>query len=125
MQEWNFFLRGDSAVEDAGAPPAAWLSQTAWSEIAFLDATMPGLQGIKESLSTDRGWSDWGGSEAPQDKPLPAGPHLCLFSHTIPPHSATQQTIEPSSRIPAWRSAGTARTSVANPHTERMIPRTV
>lgn len=73
VQEWNFFLRGDSAVEDAGPPPAKWLSQSSWNEVVFLDATMPGLQGIKDSLSTDGGWNEWGGSEAPQDRTLPSG----------------------------------------------------
>ena len=83
MQEWNFFLRGDSAVQDAGTPPAKWLSQAAWNELVYLDSTMPGLEGIKESLSTDYGWHDWGGSEAPQDKPFPGGAgHACPMYYT-------------------------------------------
>lgn len=73
MQEWNYFLRGDAGVQDAGPPPAAWLTPDSWNNICFLDAKIPCLQGLKESIENDAGWNKWQQSEAPEQDAYPGG----------------------------------------------------
>jgi hypothetical protein len=73
LQEWNYFLRGDAGVLEAGSPPASWLTSVAWNNVCFLDANIPSLQGLKASIEQDAGWQRWYGAEAPEQVPYPGG----------------------------------------------------
>jgi hypothetical protein len=73
LQEWNYFLRGDAGVQDAGSPPAKWLTAVAWNNVCYLDAKFSRLQGLKASIEQDASWQRWYTSETPELMPYPTG----------------------------------------------------
>lgn len=67
-------------MQDVGSPPATWLTADAWNNICFLDAKIPCLQGLKESIEKDAGWYKWQASEAPEQEAYPGG----MLTNTVP-----------------------------------------
>jgi hypothetical protein len=73
VQEWSFMMRGAPlALVDSSANPT-WLSGKQWSEICWLNANVPSMHGVRQSiLDSGQAWQIWL-QQGRQDAALPGG----------------------------------------------------
>jgi hypothetical protein len=77
LQEWAFMTRGSTASTSSNTTVGpSWLPAKQWSDIIRLDANVPSMQGIRQSLASDEGWLSWSQSPCPQNTPFPGGAHF-------------------------------------------------
>jgi hypothetical protein len=88
LQEWAFMTRGSTASTSSNMTKGpSWLPAKQWSDIIWLDANVPSMQGIRQSLASDEGWLSWSQNPCPQNTPFPGGAqfhasngrHTCLL----------------------------------------------
>jgi dynein heavy chain len=75
-EEWAFFLKPQSPLpEGAPANPAAgWLDDKSWNALLQMEAGVPSLAGLKDSIVANlAAWEAFSTADAPQTEPLPGG----------------------------------------------------
>jgi len=72
--EMDFFLKGNTSLDEVEAKPFKWISENGWKDAVKLD-TMGGIwEGFLQAVkSNERAWKDWFDLEAPEMNPMPCG----------------------------------------------------
>jgi len=74
--EFDFFLKGNTSLDEVEEKPHKWMSENGWKDAIKLDS----LGGVFENLaqnikSNEKAWKDWYDLETPEMSPMPCGYH--------------------------------------------------
>ena len=72
--ELDFFLKGNTSLDEVEAKPFKWITANGWKDAVKLDTMGPAWEGLLESIKkNEKEWKAWYDLEAPEMTPMPCG----------------------------------------------------
>jgi len=72
--EMDFFLKGNTSLDEVEANPFKWMSDNGWKDAVKLDLMGGVWDGFLQAVkSNGNAWKDWFDLEAPEMSPMPCG----------------------------------------------------
>lgn len=72
--ELDFFLKGNTGLDEIEAKPFKWITANGWKDAVKLDTMGPVWEGFLESIKkNEKEWKAWYDLEAPEMSPMPCG----------------------------------------------------
>jgi len=71
---FDFFIKGNTSIEKASAPPYPWISEAGWHDLNRLMTLDETLASVEEDIKSDpKQWQDWYDLDAPESVDYPMG----------------------------------------------------
>lgn len=72
--ELDFFLKGNTSLDEIEAKPHKWMSENGWKDAIKLDEMGGVFDGFVQNVkSNEKAWKEWYDLEAPEMNPMPSG----------------------------------------------------
>jgi len=72
--ELDFFLKGNTSLDEVEPKPFRWLTNNGWKDAVKLDSMGGVWEGFLETIKkNEKAWKDWYDLEAPEMSPMPCG----------------------------------------------------
>lgn len=73
-QEFDFFLKGNTSLDEVEEKPHRWMSDNGWKDAIKLDEMGGVFDGLAQNIkSNEKAWKDWFDLETPEMSPMPCG----------------------------------------------------
>jgi len=73
-KELDFFLKGNTSLDEVEEKPFKWISNNGWKDAVKLDSMGGVFDGFLLSIKQhERLWKEWYDLEAPENNPMPCG----------------------------------------------------
>jgi dynein heavy chain len=73
-EELDFFLKGNTSLDEVEAKPHKWISENGWKDAVKLDEMGGVFEGFCQNVkSNEKAWKEWYDLEAPEMNPMPSG----------------------------------------------------
>lgn len=72
--EFDFFLKGNTSLDEVDEKPHKWISDNGWKDAIKLDSMGGVFDGFAQNIkSNEKAWKDWYDLECPEMSPIPCG----------------------------------------------------
>lgn len=73
-QEFDFFLKGNTSLDEVEEKPHSWMSDIGWKDAVKLDSMGDVFDGLVQNIkSNEKVWKNWYDLETPEMSPMPCG----------------------------------------------------
>lgn len=72
--EFDFFLKGNTSLDEVEEVPHRWMNKNGWKDAMKLDSMGGVFEGLAQNIKTnEKEWKDWYDLESPEMSPMPCG----------------------------------------------------